>query len=166
MDEASPCAACCCPSPGTPGAAIKSESYHFPHQNSSSSSSYTNKLLSSALLRRGWSDVPGRPGTLRGEQAPSRINSEWGRGRGEKGQEGVERGRREDGACWALAAVIQALVISTWTCFPPEAAVEPQRTQQMALSSSALPPAGLSLGLERQAVLTEDTAGAGPGQCS
>lgn len=65
VGEASPHAACCRPSPGTPGAAMKSGSYHFP-QNSSSSSSHINKLLSSALLRRGWSDMPGRPGTLEG----------------------------------------------------------------------------------------------------
>lgn len=54
---------------------------------------------------------------LRGEQAPSRINSKWGRERDEKGQEGVERGKQGDGTCWALAAVVQAPVISTRTVF-------------------------------------------------
>lgn len=79
-----------------------------------------------------------------------------------------KRRRRQGGwACWTRTDVLQASVSPLHLdLFPPEASVESQTTQQMAPGSWALPPAGLSLGLESYAVLTEETSVAGPGQCS
>ena len=58
------------------------------------------------------------------------------------------------------------LILPTWACFPPDASVESRTTQQRAHSGWAIPPAGLSLGLESQAVLKEEATVAGPGPSS